>query len=125
MELTGPNGDRAYASLVRPAAEGESSPVVERLLIGEGYPIEASKAWSSPLWCVTETAVDFSRSWRVMLLAAVLGCQGGADPQGPRRAGLDLVRLQWRQDAGSQAADEDLKGSGALVIVSGCGLRGS
>jgi hypothetical protein len=49
VELTGPNGDRAYASLVKSTGE-DGVPVVERILIGEGFPSEQSKAWSSPLW---------------------------------------------------------------------------
>ncbi len=41
VEFLAPNGDRAYAQV------GE-----KRIRIGEGYPVEQSKGWSSPAFAI-------------------------------------------------------------------------
>ena len=51
-------GNIAYATLKGEGAEGSSgsgsdataAAASQRIRVGEGYPIDASKAWSSPLW---------------------------------------------------------------------------
>lgn len=41
-------GNKAYAFLKPEGGEGEP----KRIRVGEGYPEEQSKGWSSPLWVV-------------------------------------------------------------------------
>lgn len=44
-------GNIAYAT-VREASTGEAGGATSRLRIGEGFPVDNPKAWSSPLWVV-------------------------------------------------------------------------
>ena len=48
-------GNIAYATIMPEAAAAEGADAAattaeSRIRVGEGYPIDASKAWSSPLW---------------------------------------------------------------------------
>jgi hypothetical protein len=50
VELIGPNGDVAYATVVGGAEEGGEAPAEQRIRIGQGFPVERTKGWASPLW---------------------------------------------------------------------------
>lgn len=59
VDFLAPNGDTAYATLKPTAVEGEDGGSTENtkpIRIGEGYPIEDPKGWSSPAFVIKAVA---------------------------------------------------------------------
>lgn len=54
VEFLAPNGDAAYATLK--SGDGDGRSAGGRIRIGEGYPVEDPKGWSSPAFVVKAVA---------------------------------------------------------------------